>query len=249
MPTIVYIRKSPTPVIPGKTEGQLQRSMEQQKEECLRYCDSRGISVEITEIIDSETSGGIPIRQRESGKQLAEILDNAEYNYDVVIYALDRLSRCPDYDQSDILAWMADGHKFHVVNHGGCITDGTTAVGRFLFRQLMNVSALEKEQLRERVSRGVRAAVKAGKPIGGAKFGYVIGDDGYLQPCEEEYPILLEMVDMRDLGYGNYQIAEQLNARGIPTKRGNKWSSAAVKKIVDRFEEAREEELYEDLQY
>jgi hypothetical protein len=42
------------------------------------------------------------------------------------------------------------------------------------------------------------------------------------------------MKAMRDDGASFGRIADQLNAEGAPTKRGGKWASMTVKKILDR---------------
>jgi site-specific DNA recombinase len=58
--------------------------------------------------------------------------------------------------------------------------------------------------------------------------------DGKLIANDAEQALIARMKAMRDDGVSFGRIADQLNAEGAPTKRGGKWASMTVKKILDR---------------
>lgn len=87
------------------------------------------------------------------------------------------------------------------------------------------LSEKEAEQTRERVMRGVRAAVAEGKPHGKLPYGYRIRRDPDTGkpidrvPHEEQAAIIREMVRRSIAGEAMYSIVKDLNDRGIPAPR------------------------------
>ncbi|WDI44796.1 recombinase family protein [Bremerella sp. P1] len=239
MSIIIYVRKSPIPSCVDKDN--IQRSVDQQLAECYAYIESRKLGPDVIEIIDGDVSGNVPIREREQGRRLADILENATFNWHIVTYALDRVSRCPDYDQGILLDWISEGHEFHLVNEGGCTIDGSTATGRFLFRMRMIMHAFEREQLSERVSRGKRHWHKDHSNV--APFGYKLDENKLVLVDPETHPIVEDIMGMREDGLNLSQIASTLNDDGIPAPKGGQWRHSTVSKIVNREEKKRDEAL------
>jgi len=112
--------------------------------------------------------------------------------------------------------------------------DTTTAVGRFNFRNLASAAELEREVIQERAKLGMNALAKAHRwPNPTPPLGYTIGDDGQLKIDREEAKLVVRIFEMYVELRSMPQIEYRLNEEGVTTKRGNPWSTATVKKVLD----------------
>ncbi|MGW0828711.1 recombinase family protein [Streptomyces sp. NPDC002845] len=100
------------------------------------------------------------------------------------------------------------------------------------------VSVDEVKKTKERIERHIRRrAIDGGTPGGRRRFGWLPPD-----PCSgrrinmrqdpAEWPILREMIESALRGASWNDIARRLNARGIPTASGNRWSGATVRQAL-----------------
>lgn len=110
--------------------------------------------------------------------------------------------------------------------------DLTTPAGRATAKTLAAWASYEVETSTDRVKAAKLQAAQAGKPSGGNRpYGYAING---LDIIEEEAVIVAEVTERFVGGESWRQIAFDLNARGVPTAKGNKWSSINVRNVAVR---------------
>ncbi|HEV8174335.1 MAG TPA: recombinase family protein [Actinoplanes sp.] len=101
------------------------------------------------------------------------------------------------------------------------------------------LAANESEQLSERVQSGKRKAARAGTPAGRLQFGFtrVYNEKGeFVEQVAHptEAPIVAEMVRRIATGDSLFQIARDLNERGVTMPGGSPWRGPLVRQMVLR---------------
>ncbi len=158
----IYIRVS--------TDAQREEgySIDAQKEMLTAYCVSKGIK-KYEYYIDGGFSGSNI--DRPELKRLIEDVKNSKINC-VLVYKLDRLSR----SQKDTLYLIEDVFNPHNVDFISLneSMDTSTPLGRLMLGILSAFAQLERENIRERTSMGMKERVKEGYWMGGGRvpFGY-----------------------------------------------------------------------------
>jgi DNA invertase Pin-like site-specific DNA recombinase len=133
----------------------------------------------------------------------------------LMVAKLDRLSRST-VDFGLLLEWIRDAGRDLVALDLG--VDTSTASGELVANVLMAVAAWERSAISERTKAALAALRSQGRPTG--------------RPAVADDPALLERIRaMYNGGRGKTyrQIAEILNAEGVPTMRGApKWGISSV---------------------
>jgi len=97
--------------------------------------------------------------------------------------------------------------------------------------------------MREQSAKQPEMAVEAGispsteQERGQLPYGYE-WRDGRPAKDEERYPGLVALVELKERGLSLQAIADELNARGVPTKKGGPWMKQTVAKTYERYREA-----------
>ena len=103
------------------------------------------------------------------------------------------------------------------------------------YREMAGVFAgIERRLIVKRLRDGRKAKADRGGHATGA---YPYGQ-GPLGPIEAEQAALARMFALRDGGASTYTVAATLTREGHPTKRGGRWSSASVSRILSRAKAA-----------
>ncbi|HSL84044.1 MAG TPA: recombinase family protein [Thermoanaerobaculia bacterium] len=69
--------------------------------------------------------------------------------------------------------------------------------------------------------------------MGQVPFGYRLASDGvHLEEDEAEQATLADLATMRAAGWSWRRIAEELNARGVTTKTGKRWTWQTTRKTA-----------------
>ncbi|WP_126665601.1 recombinase family protein [Croceibacterium ferulae] len=177
--------------------------------------------------LDPETSGYRRDR-RDLRRMLYDIRDG---KIDIVVCeSLDRLARDPE----DI-SWLGKKLQFDRVQlwtvserHVDDVKLGVAAL----------LGSLFLSQLRQKVHRGLSAAVLAGKFAGGRAYGYrkVSGFDergqpltGLLEIEPSEAGVVRRIFDLFANGLSSIQIAKRLNEEGIAGPRGGAWNPSTIR--------------------
>ena len=83
------------------------------------------------------------------------------------------------------------------------------------------------------IKESMRVRASEGRALGRPPYGYRIGPDGRLEPVREETAVveLIYRLYTRDR-LGLRLIAQHLNEREIPTRRGGRWNLASIREIL-----------------
>lgn len=213
----IYIRVS--------TDAQREEgySIEAQKEMLTAYCVSKGIK-DYEYYIDGGYSGSNIQRPA-----LERLIDDIKENKIacVLVYKLDRLSR----SQKDTLFLIEDVFNPNNVDFVSLneSMDTSTPLGRLMLGILSAFAQLERENIRERTSMGMKERIKNGFWMGGGKvpFGYDYdAENGILVPNSDAETVK-KVYDLYLSGYSTNAIARILNlkyerlARQILTRKTN----------------------------
>lgn len=173
----------------------------------------------------------------ESGKrhdrpQLAKALHQAKVNKAALVVAkVDRLARNVHFLETiltgDVEVVFAD------------LPQVSGPMGRFILQQLAAVAQLEAGLISERTKAALAAAKQRGVKLGGFKGMKVdarLGTQALITNANERAKDIATVIsDIRIGGItSNKGIANALNARGIPTARGQQWRAVQVKRVLDR---------------
>lgn len=155
---------------------------------------------------------------------LQRLISDAEAGrFDVlVIEALDRLSR----DQAD-LATIHKRLTFYGVDIIA-VHDGAADPIQIGIRGLMG--ALYLSDLKHKVRRGLSAVLRDGRSPGGRPYGYSVvpGKPGELTVNEDEAAVVRQIFEAYAAGVSPRDIAANLNADGVPSPRGGRWSASTI---------------------
>lgn len=191
-----------------------------QEDVCRAYCAAKGWTVHPFVVRDLDVSGSEKgLRLNRPG--LAEIRARW-HEIDVVIFAkLDRLAR----NVIDFRAFAEEAAKHNVALVSVAESlDLTTPTGRFVATILAAFAEMEAATIAERVAAGIAGARRLGRWAGGAApygFRIVPAPDGpgyVLAPDPETAPYVREAAERVLAGESLYRIANDFNARGIPTR-------------------------------
>ncbi|HCB92560.1 MAG TPA: recombinase family protein, partial [Selenomonas sp.] len=233
------------------SEAQQERqTIENQIDFARKYCDLNNI--EITEIYkDDGITGTLPLGDRPAGSQLLRDAQDGKFKL-LLIFKLDRLGRSTRV----ILNAVHDLDGLGVLVRSMTEPfDTSNPSGKFLLTILAGVADLERSNILQRMDMGAMRAAKEGKWLGGiVPYGYIKGDDGFLQVNNEPIPgfdlsepdVLRMIFDMcANEGATSIQISDHLNALRIPPawvahnlggKRRNNtrgtWGSSRILRIL-----------------
>lgn len=110
--------------------------------------------------------------------------------------------------------------------------DLTTPAGRATAKTLAAWASYEVETSTDRVKAAKLQAAQSGRPSGGNRaYGYA---QNGLDIIEDEAKVVVEIIDRFISGESWRHIALDLNKRGIPTAKGNKWSAINARNVAVR---------------
>ena len=111
--------------------------------------------------------------------------------------------------------------------------DTTSAMGRFVMDIIQRIAQLESEQIGERVKIGMLQKAKEASGYLGSPdpYGYVI-ENGGLRAHDREAEVVPFIYHSYISGHSLDGIARDLNGRGIPSKKGGRWSKQTVSAIL-----------------
>src|SRR5256714_8135699 len=223
---VIYTRVSSDPRDNG-------RSVESQEAECRAYLDRQGWSL-IKGFEDNDRSASRYARKERPGYvQLKEFLTTGGADV-LVMWEGSRAQR----DLRDFLA-LRDlcAERGIGYSYSGRLYDMNRTDDRFSTGLDALLAEREADVTRDRVLRGMRAAVAKGRPHGKLLYGYrrEYADNGeYLRQVAhpEHAPVVTEAARRVAEGEACYSIAQDLNARGIPAPRGGRWDLTQIRRIV-----------------
>jgi len=201
--------------------------LEEQREKLQAYCQFRGWT-EVTWYEDPGYSGGNMDRPG-----LTALLEDVRAGkVDVVLtYKADRLSR----KLKDLLVLIEDELEPRGVAFISATEDFNTgtASGKAFLSMLGTFAEFERNTIKERTLGGRKQkAARGGYAAGEPPLGYIAREKN-LEIDHTQVSTVRLIFAKRAQGATLQQIADYLNAEGIPTKRNAKWHASTVKYILD----------------
>lgn len=205
-------------------------SLEAQLEAIKGYCDTR--NMEFVTCYEDRGVSGKSLKNRFGMQSLLE--DAKEDRFQAVVtWKLSRMGR----NLKNVLEFVDVFHANNVAFYS--ITENfevSTSTGKFMLQIMASANELERNQISENVKLAMKKRARDGLWNGGAILGYdtIETEDGKkrLVPNETEREIIVKIFKLYDSGKGYRAIANQLNREVTVTKRGNSFSTLAIKDIL-----------------
>ncbi|MHC4131280.1 MAG: recombinase family protein [Planctomycetota bacterium] len=163
------------------------KGLKSQEQALLEYCKNHSLTS--IKIYRDKMSGGKI--ERPQLKKLQKDIFMGKIST-VVVWKLDRLSRSLKDGINLLVDWLDSGIRVVAVAQQ---FDLSNAVGKLIASVLLGIAEMERQNIRENIIRGIRAAQERGVKIGGS------------QP--RIFPRQIE--ELKAQGYNMTQIAEKLN--------------------------------------
>src|SRR5690606_38452186 len=144
---------------------------------------------------------------------------------------LDRIFRDAEDALRQTKAWDRAGVALHLVDMGGQTINTATAMGRFFLNVMAGFAELERNLIAERTQAALQHKKAHRQAYGPTPYGFDRRGDE-LRPNERERRTVRQIQAWRDQGWSLRRIAEGLNARGIPTKRGGRRHASTVRYLL-----------------
>jgi site-specific DNA recombinase len=183
------------------------------------------------ELVDVVIDAGVSAKTLDRpglGEALARI--DAGEAEGLVIAKLDRLTRSVGDWNTLIDGWF--GKRAALLSVGDQI-DTRTAAGRLVLNVLVSVAQWEREAIGERTAAALAHKKAQGEHVGAPAYGFRVEGAGLAQVADELEAVCV-MQELRAAGATLQAIADELNTRGIATKRGGRWYPTTVKNILER---------------
>jgi hypothetical protein len=175
---------------------------------------------------------GISGKRTTNRPELQRALDACKAGCVLVVYSLSRLARSTK--DTLVIGERLEKAGADLVSLSEKI-DTTSAAGKMVFRMLAVLAEFERDLVSERTAGAMNHKKAKGERVGTIPFGYDLGVDGVsLVVNEAEHNVLQVITDLRGQGLSLRDIAEELNRRGIPTKKGGSWGFTTIGRIVNR---------------
>ena len=216
---IGYIRVSTDKQV---TEGV---SLEAQEAKIRAWADLN--DYELIAIYSDEGISGSSMNKRDG---LKAALKEVKKGMALVAYSLSRLSR--SVEDTLAISRQLDKVGADMVSLSEKI-DTTGAAGRMIFNMLAVLAQFERDQIAERTQSALRHKKATGKVYSPTPYGFE-AINGELIKVAAEADVVAEIVEARKSGQTLQQIADGLNAQGIPTKMGKAWQPATIHLLLKR---------------
>lgn len=211
----IYLRQSSDP----KND---QLGVDRQRQDCVRLCETKRWGY--AEYMDNDTSATSRKPRPAYERMLSDIRNGAIGA--VVVWDLDRLYRKPR--ELEDLIDLAEVGTVALATVTGDV-DLSTDNGRTYARIKAAIAKGETERKTARMKRRYQQDRETGKPYGAARaFGYT--RDHHLDPSTAR-AVRKAYADVL-AGTSLYRIAQDWNAKGYTSARGNQWTQTAVRVVL-----------------
>jgi site-specific DNA recombinase len=208
-------------------EDQSEFSLPSQQAACEKLAGTKGFrtAAEYT-FIDN---GGLSTELDRPGLEALRAAVRSGVVGAVIIHDLDRLARKVGH-QSIVLDEFEE-HGVAVEFVSGPIE--ATPEGRMYLTIRGGFSEYERAKIKERTSRGLRQRALAGKAIA-TGYGYRMNADGKLVIDDECATIVRRIFDLTIAGQSASSVASALNADGVVSPSGGKWTRGSISALLRR---------------
>lgn len=210
-------------------------SIDAQLDTLRQFCNMYGKTI-FREYVDRGVSGK-SIKGRFELQRLIADAKKGQFN-EVLVWKINRISR----RNIDLLKIVEELNNHDVVFRSFSENFETeTPMGKFALQMLGAVGELERNTIVDNVKMGMKQRARMGYWNGGVVLGYrsiKVGADTFknqdtkLEIVPEEAAIIRVIFDLYNSGKGLKAIANEINHKGYKTKKGNSFSTSAIKEII-----------------
>ncbi len=208
-------------------------SIEAQIKRIREYARYKGMEIDGKDIIIEEgVSGGVPIWERPGGRHLRTRLETGSYPH-ILTMRLDRMFRLVTDALATVDELADSGISLHVVDMDGEAIDTSSSMGRFFLTIMAALAEMERGLVSERAQIGMDQLKATHKKFTQSIYGWDVDANGSLKPNWFEQNVIdfmIWQIDVNGLSYSG--VARALNRQGIKGKRGGRWYSSGVSRIV-----------------
>ena len=213
---VIYARYS--------SSNQRDVSIEQQVNACMKYAE--GQDLRVIHVYDDHAMTGTN-DNRPQFRQMIKDSETHAFRY-VIVYTLDRFSR--DRYDSAVHKHTLKENGVKVLSAMEHITDDPT--GGLMESILEGFAEYYSRELSQKIRRGVMSNAEKCMVIGPVPLGYQRGKDGKYEIVPEEAEIVREIFERVAKGEAFVTIFENLNKRGVRTKKGAEWNKSSFNKLL-----------------
>lgn len=207
------------------SHNQREVSIEQQIKACIAYAEKANL-----QIVDTYSDKAITGKtdRRPNFQKMMKDAEKGKFKY-VIAWKSNRMGR-------NMLQAMVNEARLNELGIRCLYVEedfDDTAAGRFALRNMMNVNQFYSENMAEDIMRGLLDnAEKCMVNNGGLPLGYKKGEDGRYAIEENGAAIVREIFERFYAGDTFVDIANDLNARGLKTSRGNRWNKGSFHRML-----------------
>ncbi len=204
-------------------------SLDVQKARIQAYAQAKDL--ELVDVLSDEGLSGKNLK-RPGLRELMGRCERGEVQH-VIVVKMDRLTRRTRH----LLSLVEDLFirrqiELHSVSES---IDTGTPHGRFLLTILGGLGQMERELIGERTKGALAFKRERFEPTSHAPLGFESnGSRERMIPVPQELNTVRDILDLWRRGQSYCAIARQLDSKGVPTKRGGRWASETVRKVVQR---------------
>ena len=237
-------------------------SLELQERRTVDYARMKSLTVDdLCVFSDPDTSGGIPIADRDGGRLLINRLRLGDIKH-LIVSKLDRLGRNLRDGIEFLDLCKNNGIVVHIVDLGGDSISTQGHMGRMILNMLLNVAEWERAEICDRTTKQMRSLFDQHRLTGNIPYGwdcaYQFADGTQLLKSQsipaaelvsleqlrgkavkklvdnlEEQSVIFWMADAARTGSKREHIANDLNKRGLKTKLGRNWQIGHVTSVLN----------------
>jgi len=209
-------------------------SLDEQARACCAYARARGRAVAGV-YVDEAVSGSTPFATRPAAAAILAAVSEGRVD-GIVAVRLDRLFRSASDCLTAVTAWERRGLALHLVELGGQSVDTSSATGRLFVSMLASFAEFERNLIRDRTRSALRELKHQRRRTGTVPYGFR-SFDGALCADEAEQSTVTRARQWRARGWTWEQVADGLNAAGVPRRNGRPWHRKAAQRCTDKREE------------
>lgn len=147
----------------------------------------------------------------------------------LLIVKLDRLTR----NVSDLGYLLSNYFEKNALMSVSEQFDTRTAAGRLVLNVMASVSQWERETIAERTKTALQFKKSQGQRVGQVPYGYSLATDGVtLEKNESEQQVIAVIHELRGAGLSIRAIVNELNKRGITSRKGTALQFEQVRRII-----------------
>jgi len=214
-------------------EQKEKQTIENQTEILESYIDFREDLTVYDTYLDDGITGTIPLYERPYGSALVEDAKNKLFDI-ILVWKVDRFGRDTLTGLQTVEVLREYGIEIISVTEP---FDLNTPIGRYQFINYLNMAELERNNILDRMYMGASRAAKKGKWMGGiVPYGYIVGDNGYLEIEPKESKIVKKIYELYiEEKMPSSDIAVYLNNLNIPTSSMSKYKNRHRKNPTEKW--------------